>query len=213
MAMQNGPTTPKPSGRRRLVDFAPAGPAADTPAVTLAPSGPDVVVLRHTDNDTVEVCQGQRILTLVDHAEATPITDPARRHELVYRALRMLAALQHAAALQVEQARGERDRNQSEHERVLRAIRRYAIDRHLDNEFCRQGLDTFLERFNLDPYQPRLRVQVRITATIEVDTDDRSAAEYQVVHFLGLDLSDVDNAVEDSAEVQVSVTGLEPIHD
>ena len=207
------PTTHDPrTGPRRLTEFAPDGPAAATPAVTLS-GGPDVVVLRRAETAMVEVCQGHQILTLVDDAEATPITDPAHRDDLIRRALRTVAVQRYAATQQVLQARGERDRQQDAHAAVLRDIRCYAIDRHLDNEICREGLDTFLERFNLDPYQPRLRVRFRIIGSIEVDTEDRSAAEHQVDNYLGLDLSSVDNAVDDSEEIQVSVTGFEQVRD
>ncbi len=213
--MNNAPTihdqpTPNP---RRLADFVPDGPAATTPAVTLTPSGPDVVVVRRAETGMVEVCQGIQILTLVEDTEATPIIDPARRDELVHRALRTLAVARHAATQQVVQARGERDRQQDAHAAVLRDIRRYAIDRHLDNEICREGLDAFLERFGLDPYQPRLRVRFRISGSVEVDTENRQEAEYQVQTYLGVDTSNVDNVVEDSDDIQVSVTALEQVKD
>jgi hypothetical protein len=206
----NQPPTAVP---RRLADFAPGGPAADTPAVALTPSGPDVVVLCRDEAGAVQVCQGHQILTLRPDAQATPITDPVRRDELVQLALRTLAVARHTVAHQLVMARGERDRQQDAHAAVLRDIRRYAIDRHLDNEICREGLDAFLERFNLDAYQPRLRLRLRITGTVEVDTQDRQGAEYQVQQYLGLDLSNVDHAVQDSDDIQVSVTGFEPIHD
>jgi hypothetical protein len=117
------PTTHDPStGPRRLAEFASDGPAAATPAVTLS-GGPDVVVLRRAETGMVEVCQGHQILTLVDDAEATPITEPAHRDDLIRRALRTVAAQRYAATQQVLQARGERDRQQDAHAAVLRDIR------------------------------------------------------------------------------------------
>jgi len=202
-------TTPGP---RRLADFLPDGPAATTPAVPRTEGGIRVVVLRRSDPAPVEVWQSSQLLRLLDDTQASPITDPARRDDLVRRALRSLAEQRHAATQPVVAARGDRDRYQAEPERMLRDIRRYAIDRHRGGEVCREGLDAFGARFGLDPYQPRLRV-ARITGTVQVATDNRDTAEYQVPHYLAVDASAVDDAVEDSADIRVAVTAVEPVDD
>jgi hypothetical protein len=43
----------------------------------------------------------------------------------------------------------------AEKEQMITDIRQYAIDRHLEGAFCRDGLNTALRHFDLEPYQPR----------------------------------------------------------
>ena len=69
------------------------------------------------------------------------------------------------------------------------------IEQYRDSEYSRDVLDAFLSRFDLDPYQPRVKVTYTITGSFEVDSDD------------------VDGAVEYSDNFDVTVRSVEPVDD
>jgi hypothetical protein len=198
-----------PDRRWRLADFLPDGSAATSPAVTVTLGGTHLVVLRRAGTATVEAWQNGEILQLPADTEADPVLDPDRRDELLAAALHGLAGQRHHASEDAAGAQAERDRQRAEHHRVLREIRQYAIDKHRAQDICRDGLDTFLEHFGMDAYQPRLRVGFTIAGTLELDTDDGATAEHQVQQYLGLDTGDIDDAVEDSADIRVDVTSVD----
>ncbi|MEJ3745522.1 hypothetical protein WEI85_19800 [Actinomycetes bacterium KLBMP 9797] len=190
----------------------PDGPATTAPVVTV-PNGTDVVVLQRIDAATVEVWHDNRTLRLADDVPATPVADPDRREQLTHGALSWLAVQRQQAIQTIADLREEREQRSSDHEQVLGRIRQYAIDKHRTGDICRGGLDAFLDHFDMSPYEPRLRVNFHITGSVQVDTDDRDTAAYQVGHYLGLDIDDVDHAVEDGQDIQVTVTSVEPVHD
>ena len=55
-------------------------------------------------------------------------------------------------------------------------IRSYAIDRQGEGHFCRDGLNTALAHFGLEPYEPRWRVEVVVVTMIELNADDAAQA-------------------------------------
>ena len=89
-----------------------------------------------------------------------------------------------------------------EKEQTIADIRAYAIDRHLEGAFCRDGLNTALRHFDLDPYQPRYQVPVTVSATVHITADDPDSAQRRVRYLIdGLAYSG-DN---DDDEVEVTL--------
>lgn len=68
----------------------------------------------------------------------------------------------------------------TEKEQMITDIRQYAIDRHLEGAFCRDGLNTALRHFDLEPYTPRYQVPVTVEATVHITADDADAARRRV---------------------------------
>jgi hypothetical protein len=50
----------------------------------------------------------------------------------------------------------------------IAAMRRYAIDRHLDSTICRDGLDAFLAAHDLEPYRERRMAVVAFEVDVEI---------------------------------------------
>ena len=71
----------------------------------------------------------------------------------------------------------------AEHEQLMQDIREYAIARHLDGDFCREGLNQALAHFDLDPYNPRHTIRVNVTATFGINAVTEEDA-LQRVRFL-----------------------------
>jgi len=87
------------------------------------------------------------------------------------------------------------------------------IEQYRDSEYSRDVLDAFLSRFDLDPYQPRVKVTYTITGSFEVDSDDADEVEDNVEQNLRVDSDDVDGAVEYSDNFDVTVRSVEPVDD
>jgi hypothetical protein len=180
-------------------------------AVTLSNSGVDAVLLGRADTASVEVLRDGRIVREADTMLAVPVTDPTRQAELLRAALAAEVAARRALADTAEQRRTELDQLRASQARTLAGIRDYAIDQYRDDEINRGVLDAFLARFDLDPYQPRVKVTYTITGSFEVDSDNTDEVENNVEEYLGVDLDDVDDVVEYSDEFSVSVRGVEPV--
>ena len=194
-----------------------AGP--DLPVtVTLAGSGVDAVILGRADTGTVELVREGRIAREADTTLAVPVTDPARQAELLRAALaadiatrRALDATRQALDATAEQRRTELAELRAGQARTLAAIRDYVIDQYRDDELGRDVLDAFLERFNLDPYQPRVKVTYTISGSFEVDGDNPDDVENNVEEYLRPDIDDIDDLVEGSDEYRVSVGTVESV--
>ena len=87
------------------------------------------------------------------------------------------------------------------------------IEQYRDSEYSRDVLDAFLSRFDLDPYQPRVKVTYTITGSFEVDSDDAGEVEDNVEEYLRVDLDNVYDVVVDSDDFSVSVRRVEPVTD
>jgi hypothetical protein len=182
-------------------------------AVTLSNSGVDAVLLGRADTASVEVLRDGRVVREADTMLAVPVTDPTRQAELLRAALAADVAARRALADTAEQRRTELDQLRASQARTLAGIRDYAIDKYRNDEINRGVLDAFLARFDLDPYQPRVKVTYTITGSFEVDSDNTDEVENNVEEYLGVDLDDVDDVVEYSDEFSVSVRGVEPVTD
>jgi hypothetical protein len=180
-------------------------------AVTFATSGAEAVLLGRVDTASVEVLRDGRIVREADTMLAVPVTDPTRQAELLRAALAADVAVRRALAETAEQRRTELDQLRTGQTRTLAAIRDYAIADYRADEFSRDVLDAFLARFDLDPYQPRVKVAYTITGSFEVDSDNADEVENNVEEYLRVDLDDVDDTVEYSDEFNVSVRGVEPV--
>jgi hypothetical protein len=182
-------------------------------AVTLTTSGVDAVLLRRADTASVELLRDGRIVREPDTMLAAPVTDPTRQAELLRAALAADAATRQALTETAEQRRTELDQLRTGQTRTLGAIRDYVIAEYRADEVSRDVLDTFLARFDLDPYQPRVKVTYTITGSFEVDSDNADEVENNVEEYLRVDLDDVDDIVEYSDEFSVSVRSAEPVTD
>src|SRR5207248_6015177 len=141
-------------------------------AVTLVTSGVDAVLLGRSGTATVEVLREGRILREADSMLAVPVTDPARQVELLRAALVADVAARQASAETAQQRLTELDETRVANNRTRADIRDYVIDRYRDDELTRDVLDGFLTRFDLDPYQPRVKATYTITGSFEVDSDN-----------------------------------------
>jgi hypothetical protein len=189
-----------------------AGP--DLPVtVTLSASGVDAVLLGRAGSATVEVLREGRIVGEADTMLAVPVTDPTRQVELLRAALTADVAARQALAETAQQRGTDLNQLRATQARTLAEIRQYAIDQYRDDELSREGLNAFLNRFDLDPYQPRVKVTYTITGSFEVDSDNTNEVENNVEQNLGVDTAYVDGVVEYSDDFDVSVSSVEPVDD
>ncbi|PKV88180.1 hypothetical protein [Streptomyces sp. TLI_146] len=158
----------------------------------------NAVVLRVAEPDLIEVYFAGRITAYGTKVlEIQPIADPAVREAALRNAVEALSICRHVAI----QAHADQRRS---HNELLEMIRQYAIVRHEEGDICREGLDDFLESFNLMPYEPRVRVEYTITGSYVVDSGGEAAAKEDAVKYLQPDLSGLDNVESESSTYDVS---------
>jgi len=181
--------------------------------VTLTNPGVDAVLLGPAGPASVDVARDARIVREADTMLAVPVTDPTRQVELLRAALSADVAARQTLAATAAQRLTELGELRTSQARRLAEIRDYAIEQYRESEISRDVLDAFLSRFNLDPYQPRVKVTYTITGSFEVDSDDPNEVENDVDQNLRVDLDDVDDVVDYSDDFQVSVRSVEPVDD
>ncbi|MGI5213309.1 hypothetical protein [Plantactinospora sp. CA-290183] len=185
--------------------------AAPGRAVTIldADRRDNAVVLRQAEGTgTVQVLINGQDRSLRADIRAVPVTDPATALRLAQQAVAWALTAERAAADRVSGLVEQDEEQQRRHTRELAEIRSYAIDRHRDGDICREGLDKFLARFDLDPYQPLHRVQFTITGSFYVKPNDDASTGYtkdDVREYLGLDTDQVDNVDLDTLAFDVTV--------
>jgi hypothetical protein len=181
-------------------------------AVTLTSSGADAVLLGRADTASVEVLRDGRIVREADTMLAVPVTDPTRQAELLRAALAADVSARQALAETAQQRSTELAELRVSKTGTLAEIRDYVIADYRADEFSRDVLDAFLARFDLDPYQPRVKVTYTITGSFEVDSDNADDVENDVDNYLRPDLDDVTDVVVDSDDYSVSVDSVEPVN-
>lgn len=177
-----------------LRDFVPDHSQASSGSATVVTVNDRMVVVLRADRTSggVQVHDPVRsIHTLPAGTPATPVNDHHTRAEFLAAAASDLAdihALDQAQLVDTD----------ARHQKVLDNIRGYAIAQHLEDAFCRDGLNAFLTTFGLPTYNPRIRVTYTITGSYEVDTDDADTAARDARGYLKPDLTELDNLIDDS---------------
>ena len=181
-------------------------PGAEAVAAATIPTDPplDAVVLGRLSASTIEVIANGRVQGYADTTAVTVITDPERRADLLTAALAVIDQERRQLARQIL-ADGTR------HAGVLEEIRSYAIERYREAAFCLDGLNTFLRYFSLPEYEPSTRVSYTIHGSYRTERNDADAAESDAATCLGVDLSDVRDIVEGSADYHVVIDEVESL--
>jgi hypothetical protein len=190
--------TPQPLG----AFVADHGPAAPRAAAIVTVEGRMVVVLRLDPPGQVEVhAPGSGVHAQPAATPAVPVTEPSVVGEVLAAAVYDLARW-HAAA------RADLTAADDRHRQVLAEIREYVLERHLDGDICREGMNRFFEAFSLDPYDPRVRVRYTISGSYEVDAEDIHAASRDARGYLRPDLTQLDSLIDGSDDFTVDVTDV-----
>ena len=171
-------------------------------AAVVTVDGRMVVVLRLDPPGQVEVhAPGSGLHALPADTPAVPVAEPALVAEVLAAAVFDLARWHAAARADLTAAEGG-------HRQLLADIRQYVLERHLDGDICREGMNRFFEAFSLDPYDPRVRVRYTITGSYEVDAEDVYAASHDARGYLKPDLSNLDSLIDGSDDFAVDVTDV-----
>ncbi|WP_274562393.1 hypothetical protein [Streptomyces spiramyceticus] len=157
------------------------------------------VILRLVDTDLLEVFYaggftaiGTRVL------EIQPVPDRDQQLDAMRTATEALTICRRVA---LEQHAEQRDVHASQ----LADIREYAIEAHEDGSICRDGLDSFLSRFDLTPYCARVKVIYTITGSYEADRTNEIAAQQDAELHLTPDLSALDDVDDYTIQYDVAV--------
>jgi hypothetical protein len=167
-----------------------------------------VVLAQQTGTDTVRVLIDGQVHDVAADIAAVPVTDPSTALALAQQTVGWVLTALHTAVDRARALAEQADEQQWRHVRQLAEIRSYAIDRHRDGDICRDGLDTFLAHFDLDPYQPRHRVQFTVSGSFEVtpeDGRDTGYTAYDVRDYLRVDTGQVDGVDEGTVAFDVTV--------
>ena len=199
-----------PPEPRPLSDFVPDHSQASTGSAAVVTAENRVVVVLRADRigGGVQVHDPVRsVHTLPADTPTTPVGDHRTRAEFLAAAASDLADIHALDQAQLESLEGADAR----HHKVLDDIRSYAVTRHLEDAFCRSGLNAFLTAFGLPTYGPRIRVSYTITGSYEVDTDNADTAERDACGYLKPDLSELDNVIDDSESYSTQIGQLDEI--
>lgn len=178
-------------------------------AVRLDSTGGDGIVLSNEHGVAVVLHASGDLSRLPLERAATAITDPQQ----------VIGLLRHGLRYSREQIRSEQQRCTGQrlaHAERLREIRDYAVARYKDDDICREGLDAFLTHFDLDAYEPTIRVRYTITGSYLVRGSSAATeelAERDGRDFIGVDLSRVDDVVDDTGEFTVDIDGTDELPD
>jgi hypothetical protein len=178
-------------------------------ALQLGSAAGDGIVLGYEDGFADVLHESGILSRLPLDRAATAITDPQRVIDLLRR------GLGHSR----EQIRHEQQRATGQriaHDKQLRQIRDYAIARYKDDDICRDGLDAFLKQFELDVYEPTIRVRYTITGSYLVRgprAGTEELAERDARGYIRVDLSQVDDVVDDTSEFTLDVDSADELTD
>jgi hypothetical protein len=170
--------------------------------VRLSYPAADGVVLRHDDRHADVAVETGEVRSIYVGNTARLITDPVRELEL----MRHAAGLLSRRAVEAEQ---ERQDESDRHRQEMRDIRAYAVDKCRVGDICQDGLNAFLQRFDMAP--DHTRVRFTITGSYQVAGGDTARARSDGAGYLDVDLSDVDCVVDDSLSFNVSIDDVRPV--
>lgn len=162
------------------------------------------VILRQTSDTEVELYHAAHIIcAYVATLNFEAVTDPADQAAAFAEAVEALTICRRVGFDVSAELRRT-------HAEQLAAIRQYAITRHEGGEICRGGLENFLATFDMEPYNPRVRVDYTISGHFEVEANDTEFVADNARGYLGPDLLGLDDFDSDSSEyaVDVEVTPL-----
>ncbi|GAB1690707.1 hypothetical protein [Krasilnikovia sp. M28-CT-15] len=181
--------------------------AADNgyPVVGLA-DGAEGVVVASRDTLVEVLLDGGIVRHFPPATPVRAVTDPALTGALLRQAMAYLDR-EHREAVR------RRDDLHRAHQRQLTQIRVYAIQRHLAGDICRGGLNDFLREFELGEYEPLVRVRYTITGSYLVRAGSEHDAATDARGYLGVDLDNVDDVVEDSDAHEVVVDSVDQVND
>jgi hypothetical protein len=187
---------------RRLDTFLPSTSGLQT--VCLAASGRAVIVLARSRDlpDHIDVHTGTAFRSLSADTPAAALTDAARHVELLAQFLAHVIDQEARHAV-------DRQRAEADHRKVLDEIRTYAIDRHEEGAYCREGLNEFLHHFRLDRYPRQANVRFTIRGSYAVAGHDRDEVEADAEANLRLDLDGLGDLIEGSESFTVDVEGID----
>ena len=204
----NGVAETSPGSAVRRVDqFAPGGPAADQPVVTLDGGNgpaPCVVLARH-DADLIEVWREGTLTVLHGEVPASAIVAAHDRETALLAAIATVTRLRRDAQTSLGRANAR-------HHTTIEEMRAYAIEQHEDRMICRDGLEEFLDHFDLEPYEQRLRVTFTLTGSYEVESTNRDHT-WSDAQYVRIDLGGVDNTVSEPDTHSVEVLSIDPAED
>lgn len=152
--------------------------STSTPTIgaTIRYSGRELVVVGRHESQCLALDHEDHSITAIDPQNASWASTTAELDEV-------LPALATAAFEAQNRLQGVEGALASQ-QQLVQEIREYAIARHLDGDFCREGLDQALDHFGLDRYQPRHVVAVTINATVTVDADTEVSATERVQYLI-----------------------------
>jgi hypothetical protein len=168
------------------------------PVVLLPSEAMPAVVLSH-QADTAEM------LLPDGTVRREPLDRPAFRIVDLGRVTHMVRLAASWFAQHGDVTRMRLDNQRRAHAGRLREIRDYAVAAYRDGDVCRPGLDRFLQHFELDAYEPQIRVWFTISGSYRVRGGTEETAARDGEGYLGVDLSRLDDVIDDTADFTVHV--------
>jgi len=188
-----------PTGNRRIADIIGMGDAPDPVAVQLhATELTAVLIGRSGDSVTAYRSDTGRVEVLSGEMTAEPVTDASLRAAALTQALK--ATQQHARDAEAQLRR--------QHQAQLDEIRDEAVSKYNEGgEICRPGLDDFLARHGMEPYNVRREVEFTIRGRLVIDSSsDEYTVESDVRENLCPDTAAIDDIEDDSVDYTVTAS-------
>jgi hypothetical protein len=98
-----------------------------------------------------------------------------------------------------------------DHAATVSAIRSYAIHAHREGEFCRDGLNTFLEAFGLAIYEPDVQVSYELLGTVTVCGPDIDTVAINVLDALRPSFTLLSQVIEASDNHVAALRDIKPV--
>lgn len=158
-----------------------------------------IVVLGRSGNNEIEVW-GEDLISLCSPATAVEVVTD---QDLIERVLGQAVVNVNQERLNAVQ---ELHSAQDQQTATLDRIRTYAIRRHEHGVICRDGLDGFLEAFDLAAYDPRSVVSFTLQGCYQVQADSAHAARQSATESVEVQASNICGYSYGSLEFEVTAT-------